>query len=94
MKGPYLRVLPAFLILHSFSVTFFYPRLSPFLIQLQINTQTHQPDMIHFIINNIDPSLSCLSQSTLQVVSTMTLVVYYFCTLCSGDCIVSEFGPH
>ena len=38
MKGPYLRVLPAFLILHSFSVTFFYPRLSPFLIQLQINT--------------------------------------------------------
>ena len=40
MMGYYLRVLPAFLILHSFSVTFFYPRVSLFLIQLQINTQS------------------------------------------------------
>jgi hypothetical protein len=38
MKGSYLRVLPTFLTLHSFSVTFFYPRFSPFLIQFQLNT--------------------------------------------------------
>ena len=53
MKGSYLSDLPGFLTLHSFSVTFFYPRLSPFLIQLQINTHiqvTGAVDAMHLIL--------------------------------------------